>query len=128
MFLVIFLARSDAPPIPNRPKTDLRVILKTPILHFKVLLSTYGGRKCAPNTKIFSTWSSYSIRSCSKNFWCHATPQGPPPQIKKSRFLAYRPNFDPQNPGVGGVGAPKFFRHKITSYRCIISYNIQLVT
>ena len=127
-FLVIFLARSDAPPTPNRPKTDLRVILKTPILQFKVLLSTYRGRKCAPNAKIFSNWSSYSIRSCSKNFWYHAPPQEPPLRIKKSRFLACRPNFDPQNPGVGGVGAPKSFCHKSTLYRCIISYNITLLT
>ena len=35
-------------PTPNRPKTDLRVISKNPILQFKVLLSTYGGRKYAP--------------------------------------------------------------------------------
>jgi len=78
---------------------------------------TYRGRKCAPNTKIFSTWSSYSIRSCPKNFWYQATPQGPPPQIKNSRFFAYWPNFDSQTPGVGGVGAPKFFCHKTTSYK-----------
>ena len=39
-FWVIFLARSDAPSTPNRPKTNLRVILKTFMLQFKVLLST----------------------------------------------------------------------------------------
>ena len=87
-----------------------------------------GARNVPPTPKWFPARSSYSIRRCPKNFWYQATPQGPPPQIKKSRFLAYRPNFDPQNPGVGGVGAPKFFCHKSTLYGCIISYNITLVT
>ena len=69
----------------------------------------YRGRKCNFNTNIFPTQSSYSIRSYPKNFWYHATPQGPPPQIKKSRFLGYRPNFDPQNPGVGVSERRNFF-------------------
>ena len=43
-----------------------------------------------------------------------------PNSNNKPWFLAYRPNFDPQNPGVGGVGAPKFFCHKSSLYQCRI--------